>query len=81
MRYHELTVEETAKKLNTDINSGLSDKEAKKRLNKYGKNRIIEKKKKSVFARFFEQFNDFMIIILRRCRYNRSRYYPRYSRS
>ncbi|MBQ3124660.1 MAG: calcium-translocating P-type ATPase, PMCA-type [Clostridia bacterium] len=64
MRYHELTVEETAKKLNTDINSGLSDKEAKKRLNKYGKNRIIEKKKKSVFARFFEQFNDFMIIIL-----------------
>lgn len=64
MRYYELTAQQTAKKLNTDINLGLSEKEAKKRLNKYGKNRIIEKKKKSVFARFFEQFNDFMIIIL-----------------
>lgn len=64
MRYYELTVEETAQKLNTDINKGLTDKEAKKRLAKYGRNRITEKKKKSVTARFFEQFNDFMIVIL-----------------
>lgn len=64
MRYYELTAQETAEKLNTDINKGLTDKEARKRLAKYGRNRIKEKKKKSVFARFFEQFNDFMIVIL-----------------
>ncbi len=64
MRYYELTAQETAQKLNTDINNGLTDKEARKRLAKYGRNCIVEKKKKSVFARFFEQFNDFMIVIL-----------------
>ena len=64
MRYYELTAQETAQKLNTDTARGLTDKEAKKRLAKYGRNRIKEKKKKSVFARFFEQFNDFMIVIL-----------------
>lgn len=64
MKYQELSVEETAKKLNTDIKNGLSEKEALKRLNQYGKNSINDKKSKSVFIRFFEQFNDFMIMLL-----------------
>lgn len=64
MRFFELTTQETTEKLGTDIKNGLSEKEAHKRLNKYGRNHITEKRKKSVFIRFFEQFNDFMILIL-----------------
>lgn len=44
--------------------SGISDDEAQKRLSVYGKNRIEEKRKKSPFLLFLNQFSDFMIIIL-----------------
>lgn len=64
MEYCELTASYVAEKLNTNIKTGLNEKEAKKRLVTYGKNKLNDKKKKSVFKRFFEQFNDFMIIIL-----------------
>ncbi len=64
MEYYELTPSATASELNTDLKNGLSEKEAQKRLLNYGKNRLEDKKKKSVFKRFIEQFNDFMIIIL-----------------
>ncbi len=43
---------------------GLSAKEAAKRLNQYGKNEFTQKKKKSFLRRFFEQFEDFMILVL-----------------
>ena len=49
--------------LNTS-SSGLNSSEVKKRLNKYGLNKLIEQKKTSVFVRFFSQFKDPMIIIL-----------------
>lgn len=50
--------------LNTDATSGLSDSAAAEALEKFGKNRLEEKKKKSLVRRFFEQFCDVMIIIL-----------------
>lgn len=43
---------------------GLSEKEAKHRYEKYGPNTMTEKKKISVFKILFEQFTDFMILIL-----------------
>lgn len=64
MKYHEQSFNVTAENLKTDIKNGLTEKEAKRRLAKSGKNEINDNKKKSVFYRFFEQFNDFMIIIL-----------------
>ncbi len=64
MNWHSLSAVETAKKLNVDISTGLSDKEVSKRLKQYGKNELKDKKKKSVFIKFIEQFSDFMIIIL-----------------
>ena len=57
------TEEEIFKILNSNI-SGLDSKEAKKRLNDYGQNIILNKKKTLWILRFLKQFNDTMIIIL-----------------
>ena len=43
---------------------GLSREEADRRLAEYGPNLLKEKKKRSLFAMFLDQFKDFMIIIL-----------------
>ncbi len=55
--------EEIFKNLNSNIR-GLNAKEAKKRLNDYGQNIILNKKKTPWILRFLKQFNDTMIIIL-----------------
>lgn len=49
--------------LNSNID-GLNSKETKKRINDYGQNIIINKKKMPWILRFLKQFNDTMIIIL-----------------
>jgi Ca2+-transporting ATPase len=46
------------------LHSGLSAKEAKKRLEKYGPNTLAEKKGISPFKILFDQFTDFMVLIL-----------------
>ena len=61
---HSETKENVLKFLGTDPASGLTADEAKKRLSEYGENRLAEKKKKSLIARFFGQFADAMILIL-----------------
>ena len=55
---------EVLKSLGTNEKEGLSDKEVKNRQEKYGKNKLQEKKKESIIIKFLKQFNDFMIIIL-----------------
>lgn len=47
-----------------NIHTGLSDKEARKKLLEHGPNTLSEKKKISVFRLFFQQFRDFMVLIL-----------------
>ena len=59
-----LRKDESLKSLGTNENTGLSDEEVKRRQEKYGKNKLQEKKKESLFIKFLKQFNDFMIIIL-----------------
>lgn len=54
---------EIFKILNSDIN-GLNSKETERRLNDYGQNIILNKKKTPWILRFLKQFNDTMIIIL-----------------
>lgn len=49
--------------LHTDRN-GLNDDEVKKRLQKYGSNKLVEAKKKTALQRFFEQLKDPMLIML-----------------
>lgn len=55
--------EDIFKTLNSNID-GLDSKEAKKRLNDYGQNIILNKNKTPLILRFLQQFNDTMIIIL-----------------
>lgn len=58
------TIEETLKKLETNILKGLSTDEIKSREEKYGHNELIHKKKRTVLQMFFAQFKSFMILIL-----------------
>lgn len=51
------------KEYKTSLN-GLSDSEAKRRLNVFGPNILLEKNKKSKFRIFIEQFKNVMIILL-----------------
>ena len=52
------------RELKTNVMQGLSDDEASRREEKFGKNVLREKNKESLFVKFIKQFNDFMIIIL-----------------
>ena len=57
-------IDEIQKELKSNIKNGLTEEEAKIRIDKYGKNQLEEMKKESIIIRFLKQFNDFMIIIL-----------------
>lgn len=59
-----LSKEEVIKKLEVNYKQGLTKEEVKKRQEKYGKNKLKDKKKESIVVKFIKQFNDFMIIIL-----------------
>lgn len=64
MNYHNLSTQDTAKVLHTSVDSGLTSKEAGKRIHEYGENVLESKKNKSILYKFFAQFKDFMIAIL-----------------
>ncbi len=64
MEFHHLQKEALIKKLNSDPLNGLTEAEAANRAEKYGENKLQEKKKKSNFSRFIDQFKDVMILIL-----------------
>ena len=57
-------VKDVEKELETNQETGLSQEEVTKRRETYGLNQLKEKKKKSLFMRFVDQFKDFSIIIL-----------------
>ena len=64
MVYHKGPKENVLKELSVSAASGLTTGEAGERLLKYGENKLREKKKKTTFQRFLEQFKDVMILIL-----------------
>lgn len=62
--YHSISITSVLKELSADAESGLTSVEAKKRMSEYGENKLSEKKKKTNFQRFCDQFKDVMILIL-----------------
>ncbi|MCH5185305.1 MAG: cation-translocating P-type ATPase [Oscillospiraceae bacterium] len=64
MNYHASDTDEIAGKFGTDIQKGLSGEAYRRNFERYGENVIKSKKKQSILRKFFEQFNDFMIIVL-----------------
>ncbi len=62
--WHNKDLKEIETAIKTNLESGLSEEEAKKRLLESGYNELEEKKGRSPFKIFISQFNDFMIWIL-----------------
>ncbi len=64
MDWHAQSSNEVIKSLKTDAKNGLTSSEARRRLEKYGANRLHEQKKPSLLVKFIAQFSDFMVLIL-----------------
>ncbi|MBQ6847432.1 MAG: cation-translocating P-type ATPase [Clostridia bacterium] len=64
MKNYFLSLNDVLKQIGTDPKVGLTSKEVEEKLERDGENRLKEKKKKSTFARFLDQFKDVMIVIL-----------------
>ena len=63
-KWFNLSVKTVSEKLHTDTEKGLSSSEVSKRYETYGRNELKAKPKKTLLAKFIEQFKDFMIIVL-----------------
>ena len=62
--WHTYKINDVVRNFKTNLEFGLSEEEVKRRQEKYGKNKLKDKKKENIFFKFIKQFNDFMIIIL-----------------
>lgn len=62
--WYKLSKEELVKRLDVDLEKGLSEDEVRERLKKYGRNEIPEKESKSFLKIFLNQFKEFLIIVL-----------------
>ena len=58
------SIQETCIQLDSDIDKGLTEKEAARRYQEYGKNELKEPRKKTVIESFLEQLNDPLIYVL-----------------
>ncbi|MED9968866.1 MAG: cation-translocating P-type ATPase [Ruminococcus sp.] len=62
-KWYQMLENDVLKKMNVTTD-GLSSEEAQKRLEKYGRNMLVEGKKKTVLQVFLSQFADLLVIIL-----------------
>lgn len=64
MTFHSESLENVLKELSSDREKGLSAAQVEEKRKTFGENRLREKKKKTNWQRFGEQFKDAMILIL-----------------
>lgn len=64
INYYSRPVEDVIKDFDTHDEMGIKQAEFSSRIEKYGENRLEEKSKRTIWHMVFEQFKDFMIIIL-----------------
>ena len=62
--YYTQEPKELARTLGTNLDSGLSVGEAKKRFEEYGANKLLEAEKDSKWSIFMRQVDDFITIVL-----------------
>jgi len=61
---HSMNIEEITKVLDSNLESGLTEKEAQARILKFGKNELIKEKEKSAWQILLDQFKDFLVYLL-----------------
>ena len=64
MFFHHKNISQVASELGTDIEKGLTATEVAAKREKFGENKLRQKKKKTAAQRFADQFKDAMILIL-----------------
>ena len=57
-------IQDVVSRLKSNVGTGLNDTQVTLLQKQYGKNKLNDAKKESLFVRFIKQFNDFMVIIL-----------------
>lgn len=62
--WYQMTQENAAKEMSSDISKGLTAAEVKKRLEKYGPNELKHKEGPTLIEMFLSQFKDFLVLIL-----------------
>ena len=62
--FYNQDIHEVTSQLKTSETAGLTTEETKRRLEEFGYNQLVSKRKKSFFQMFMGQFKSFMIIIL-----------------
>lgn len=63
-KYYSMDVKDVANDLDVNITDGLDYKEVQERVKKYGTNNLKESKGKTLFQMIFEQFKNFIVLIL-----------------
>lgn len=64
MDAHAREVAEVARGLQTSLETGLTEAEARRRLQQYGFNELVQRKKTSALEVFLNQFKDFLVYLL-----------------
>lgn len=64
LEWHSMDADKTASELGSSITEGIMEKEAVERFSKFGPNLIEQKAGRTKFRMFFDQFKDFMVIVL-----------------
>src|SRR4030043_146706 len=63
MHWHQKNIEEVIEELGASL-QGISEANAQNLLLEHGPNELTEKRKKTLFMMFLDQFKDFMILVL-----------------
>ena len=64
VQWHCIEKEEVIERLHSSSSQGITEEQARKRREKYGKNRLSSPKRKGILYRFLQQFQDFMVLVL-----------------
>jgi len=62
--WHTLAIHDVLRQLGTDAEKGLSPEEARRRLEEYGPNVLVEKPRPGLLARLWNQLSQFLVLIL-----------------